>query len=115
MEVKNCTQCNIEKHIEDFYEIYKECRICKIEKNLKRYYGKKYMLSNQRKIYFEKSEEKVLQKQIDGYVIFKETLTSYVELKNRLKLIEGKFSINDSENNQNFNKLNLLHSTKREI
>ena len=41
MERKICTQCNVEKNIEDFYNKYTECKIRNRNKRLKRYHEKK--------------------------------------------------------------------------
>ena len=41
MESKNCTRCNIEESIEDFYSKYTECKICNSKRSLKRYYETK--------------------------------------------------------------------------
>ena len=97
MERKICTHCNIEKNIEDFYNKYTECKICNRNRCLKRYYQNKDKLSNQRKIYYEKNRERLLQKQNDRYINYKELLRSYVELENKLKMMEEIIKINDSE------------------
>ena len=54
MESKICTQCNIEKHINNFYKNYSECKNCNIKRGVKRYYDNKNKLSMQQKIYYEK-------------------------------------------------------------
>ena len=36
MESKNCTENNIEKHINNFYEKISECKDCNIKKGVKR-------------------------------------------------------------------------------
>ena len=41
MESKICTQCNIEKHINNFYKKYSECKDCNIKRAVKRYYDNK--------------------------------------------------------------------------
>ena len=99
MESKICTQCKIEKHINDFYNKYTESdgRSCK--RGLKRYYENKDKISNQQKIYYEKNRNKLLQKQKNGFKNFKEKRRSYVESGNRLKAMEEKLTVNDSENN----------------
>ena len=56
MESKICTQCNIEKHINNFYKKYSECKDCNIKRGVKRYYDNKNKISYQQKIYFEKIE-----------------------------------------------------------
>ena len=84
------------KNIEDFYNKYTECKVCNSNRSLKRYYENKDKLSNQRKIYYEKNREKLLQKQSNRYTNFKELHRSYVELQNKLKALEEKIKINDS-------------------
>ena len=51
MESKICTQCNIEKDINNFYKKYSECKDCNIKRGVKRYYDNKDKISNQQKIY----------------------------------------------------------------
>ena len=75
-----------------------------MKKSLRRYYENKDKISNQQNIYYEKNRDKFLQKQNDRYIHFKELLRNYVEIENRLKAMEEKFTINDSENNQCFNR-----------
>ena len=98
MERKICTHCNIEKNVEDFYNKYTECKICNRNRCLKRYYRNQDKLSNQRKIYYEKNRERLLQKQ-NRYTNYKELHRSYVEIENKLKMMEENLKINDSENN----------------
>ena len=50
MESKICTQCNIEKHINNFYNKYSECIDCNIKRGVKRYYDKKKQNINATKI-----------------------------------------------------------------
>ena len=45
MEGKICTQCNIEKHINNFYKKYSECKDCNIKRGVKRYYDNKDKIS----------------------------------------------------------------------
>ena len=92
METKICSMFNIEKHIEDFYNKYTECNSCDSRRNLKRYYENKDKLSNQRKIYYEKSKYIQLQKQIKRNIHFEELGRSYIELENRLTAMEEKIS-----------------------
>ena len=92
MERKICTHCNIEKNIEGFYNKYTECKICNSKISLKRYYENKDKISNQKKLYYEKNREKLLQKQNDRYTNYKELHRSYVELQNKLKMMEEKLS-----------------------
>ena len=98
MNTKTCTNCKIEKYINNFYKKYSECRDCNRTRGLKRYYENKEKLSNQQKIYCEKNrEKKLLQKQNNRGVQFRDLVISYVELENRLKAMEEKFKINKSE------------------
>ena len=57
MESKFCVVCNAEKEIDDFYNKYRECKQCNIQPSMKRYYENKDKLSNQRKLYYEKSRD----------------------------------------------------------
>ena len=96
MESKICTQCNIEKHINNFYEKYSECKDCNIKRGVKRYYDKKDKITRQQKLYYEKNRDKLLQKQNDyskeRSTGFKEVQRSYVELQNKLKALEEKLN-----------------------
>ena len=85
MESKNCTQSNIEKHINNFYKKYSECTDNNSKGGLKRYYEKTNKRSNQQYKLYEKNRDKILQKQNDRYIKFKKLLRSYVELENTLK------------------------------
>ena len=58
---------------------------------------KKDKRPNQRKLYYEKKRDKFLQRKIDRYVNYKEVLKSYDELENKLKALEEKLKINESE------------------
>ena len=92
MESKPCTQCNIEKHINNVYKKYSECKNCNIKRDVKRYYDNKDKVSMQQKLYFEKNRDKLLQKQNDyskkRSTDYKELQRSYGELQNRLKALE---------------------------
>ena len=94
MESKICTQCIIEKHINNFYNRYSECKNCNIKRGVKRYYDNKDKVSMQQKIYYEKIRDKLLQKQNDyskkRNTDYKELQRSYGELQNRLKALEEK-------------------------
>ena len=79
MENKTCTVFNIEKHINNFYKKYSECKDCNSKRGLKCYSENKDKTSNQRKVYYEKYRDTLLQKQNDRYINFKELLRSYVE------------------------------------
>ena len=50
MESENCTQYNIEKHINNFYNKYSECKDCNIKRGVKRYSDNKDKISIQQKI-----------------------------------------------------------------
>ena len=65
MESKICTQCNFQKHINNFYEKYSECKECNIKRGVKRYYDNEDKISMQQEIYYEKNRDKLLQKQND--------------------------------------------------
>ena len=54
MESKNCSMCETETQIKEFYKKYTECKYCNSKKGLKRYYENKDKISNQRKIYYKK-------------------------------------------------------------
>ena len=101
MDNKICTVYNIEKHINDFYKKYSECKACNIKRGVKRYHNNKDKTSNQQKLYYEKNRDKLLQKQNDyrnkRNTEFKDLVESYAELQNKLKSLEEKLKINDSE------------------
>ena len=84
MESKICTQSNIEKHINSFYEKYSDCKECNIKRGVKRYFDKKRSI--QRKIYYRNNSDKLKQKQNDyrnkRNTDFKDLHRSYVELQN---------------------------------
>ena len=63
MENKVCTQCNIEKNIEDLYNKSTEYKTCNSNRSLKGYYEKKDKISNQKNISYEKNREQCLKKQ----------------------------------------------------
>ena len=62
MDSKVCVVCNAEKSIDNFYNKYRECKECKIQRSMKRYYENKDNVSNQRKLYYEKSRDVLLGK-----------------------------------------------------
>ena len=98
MNTKMCTICNIEKDINNFYKRYSDCRDCNRTRGLKRFYKNKEKKSNHRKLYYEKNREKILlQKQNKRGVHFRDFVISYVEIENKLKALEEKLKINDSE------------------
>ena len=101
MNTKTCTICNNEKDINNFYKKYSECIDCNRARGLKRYYENKDKISNQQKAYYEKNRKKILQKQNNRSIQFRDLVVFYVELENRLKGLEEKLklqNINDSEN-----------------
>ena len=93
--------CVIWKNISTiFTKTYTDCTDCNRTRGLERYYENKDKISNQQKLYYEKTEKKkLLQKQNNRWLQFEDLVKSYVELENRLKTIEEKFLINDSEIN----------------
>ena len=91
MDSKICVVCNIEKSIANFYNKYRECKSCNIKGSMKQYNENKDKISNQQKIYYEKNREKILlQKQNNRSIQFRDLVISYIELENRLKLLEEK-------------------------
>ena len=101
MESKICTQCNIEKDINNFYNKYSECKDCNIKRCVKRYYDNKKKISMQQKIYYERNRDKLLQKQ-NNYnkkrsTDYEELQRPYNELQNKLKSLEEIIKINDAE------------------
>ena len=100
MDTKKCTMCNIEKHINNFYQKYLECRDCNRTRGLKRYYENRNKISNQQKVYYEKNREKILLQKQNNSIQFGDLNVSYVELENRLRETEENLknlSINDTE------------------
>ena len=73
MDSKNCVICNIGKSIDNFSNNYRECDQCNIKRSFKRHYENKDKISNQQKIYYEKSGDELLQKQKKIYKIQKIT------------------------------------------
>ena len=72
---------------------YTECKKFISKRWLKRYYKNKEKISNQRKINYEKNKYKLLKKQNDRHVHFKEIVLSYKELEKRLKAFEERADI----------------------
>ena len=98
MDTKICSICKIEKHINNFYKNYSECRDCNRTRGLKHYYENKDKISNQRKTYYEKNREKILlQKNNNRNIQIRDLVISYVELENKLKTLEEKLKINESQ------------------
>ena len=99
MERNICTHSNLATNFEDIYTKYTKCEKCDSKRSLKRYYENNEKLSNQRKTYYGKERDKLLQKQNSRFINFNELHRSCVELQNRLKTLEEKLSTNDSESN----------------
>ena len=101
MESKFCTQWNIEKLINIFYKNFSECKDCNIKRCVKRYYDNKDKKSMPQKLYYEKKRDKLLQKQNEysrkRRTDCKEIQRSYVKLQNKLKALQEKIKINNSE------------------
>ena len=86
MEGKICTQCNFEKHINNFYKKYSECKDCNIKRVVKRYYDNKDIISMQQKIYNEKNRAKLLQKPYDYSKKEAQILKNYKDLMLNYKI-----------------------------
>ena len=71
-----------------FTTITKDVNSVISKRSVKHYYENKDKISNQQKICCEKNRDKLLQKQNDRYIHFKEIILNYSELENRLKLLE---------------------------
>ena len=101
MESKVCVICNIEKSIDNFYNKYRECKPYNIKRSMKRYYENKARLSNQRKLYYEKNRDVLLAKskfnQQNRHYERKIYKQQVEELNKKLKSLEEKFKINESE------------------
>ena len=94
MDTKTCTICNNEKDINNFYKKYTECIDCNRARGLKRYYENKDKISNQQKVYYEKSREKILlQKQNNRCIQFRDLIKSFIELEKRFKTLEEKLKL----------------------
>ena len=101
MDSKICVVCSTEKGIDNFYNKFRECKQCNIKRSTRRYYENKDKLSNQQKLYFEKNRDVLLAKsklnqQNRNYErkIYKQQVE---ELNEKLKSLEEKFKINESE------------------
>ena len=62
---KICTMFKIEKLIKIFHKSYTECKKLDSIGSLRRYYENKDKYSNQRKLKFEKTKNRILQKRND--------------------------------------------------
>ena len=60
MESKICVICDTEKSIDIIYKKYRDCKQGDIKKSLKRYYENRDQLSNQRKVYYERTIDVLL-------------------------------------------------------
>ena len=56
MECKICTQCNFEKHINNFYRKYSECKDFNIKRGVKRYFDNEDKISIQQNNFKKKTE-----------------------------------------------------------
>ena len=74
LESKNCTQCNIEKHINKVYRKYSVCKDCNSKRQLKRYEESKAKISIQQKNYYEKNRENYYRNKIRDIKILKKYL-----------------------------------------
>ena len=63
MKSKICTQCKVEKLINNFYKKDSECKDCNSKRGLRCYYENKDEISSQQKIDYEKNRDELLQKQ----------------------------------------------------
>ena len=63
---------------------------------MKVYYENKVKTSNQQQNYYEKYRDKLLQKQNDRYIHFKELLKFYNGLQNRLKALKENISTSET-------------------
>ena len=59
MESKICTQCNIEKHINNFYKNNSESKDCNIKRGVKRSYDNKDKITTHQKNIMKKKEIKL--------------------------------------------------------
>ena len=90
--------CVIEEIINNFYKNYSECKDCNRARGLERYYRIKGKTSNQQKLFYENNREKTLiQKKNKRCTQIRDLVRSYAELENKLKALEEKVKINDSE------------------
>ena len=97
MDKKTCTVCNIETFILNYHKIYSECKDCNIKRGVKRYFDNEDKISLQQKVYYEKKETNYYRNKRN--TDFKDLLRSYAELEKKLKALEEKVRIDDSENN----------------
>ena len=100
MDTKTCSMCNIEKQINFFYQKNSECRDCNRARGLKRYYEKKIKYQINKKFLVKKIETyKLLQKQNNRCIKFRDIVKPFAELGNKLKALEEKLERNHSEVN----------------
>ena len=64
---------------------------------MRRYHERRDEISNQKKLCYENNREKLLQKQNNRYINYRELLRSYAELQNKLKAMEKNYKLNESE------------------
>ena len=101
MDNKTCTVCNIKNISTMFTANIQNAKTATSNEVENVTMIKKYKISIQQKIFYEKNSDKLVQKQNDyrnkKNTDYKELLISYVELKNKLKAKEENLSLNDSE------------------
>ena len=97
MDTKTCSMCNIEKHKQILQKKFRVSTVTVqedykdiIKRKIKNQISKKYITKKNR-------DKKLLQKKNNRCIQIRELVRSYVELQNRLKAMEEKFKINDSE------------------
>ena len=61
--------CKNEKQIEDFYKKYSECKNCNSKRGLEHYYDNKEIITDQRKLFYEKKIDYYRNKLIDIYIL----------------------------------------------
>ena len=71
-----------------FTTITKDVNSVISKRSVKHYDENKHKISNQQKLCCERSRDKLLQKQNDRYIHFKEIIINYSELENRLNALE---------------------------
>ena len=86
MENKSCTQCNIEKHINNFYKKSSECKDCNNKQGVKRYFDNEERISFQQKIYYEKMEINYYRNKMTTEKKETETLKNYIDPMLKFKI-----------------------------
>ena len=81
MDIKTCSMCNIEKHINTFYKKCSECKDCNRARGLERYNENRAETSKQQKYMMKKNREKnLIQKQKIRCIQIRDLVKSYVDL-----------------------------------